>query len=162
MSLDYLNELNLNQKQKQYLEKLQYSQNQTALYLLGVLIGEIANSQYRLGLEGKGGKKTILNKLNYQGMTLNKVQQLAVDLFDKLRQYRDGQRRPLLNARNEKIFAHAQALISEGAGSWNLTPTENVYYILSGYSHSTLQAITSSPPSPDDDSDESNFEGEQA
>jgi CRISPR-associated protein Csh1 len=163
VSLTYLDNLNLNQKQKEYLEKLNYSQSQTALYLLGVLIGEIANSQYRLGSEGKGGKKTILNKLNYQGMTLNKVQQLAVDLFDKLRQYRDKQRRPLLNAQNEKIFAQAQALISEGASSWSLTPTENVYYILSGYSHSTFQAITSSPPSSDDDNaNDTNFEGEQA
>ncbi len=161
VSLNYLDNLSLSNKQREYLEKLRYSQNQTALYLLGVLIGEIANSQYRLGSEGKGGKKTILNKLNYQGMTLNKVQQLAVDLFDKLRQYRDSQRQPLLNARNEKIFAQAQTLLSEGAGSWTLTPNENVYYILSGYSHSTLQAITSVPRPPDgESSDNPNSEGE--
>ena len=160
MSLNYLEDLSLSKKQREYLEKLHYSQNQTALYLLGVLIGEIANSQYRLGSEGRGGKKTILNKLNYQGMTLNKVQQLAVDLFDKLRQYRDGQRQPLLNARNEKIFAQAQVLLSEGAGSWTLTPSENIYYILSGYSHSTLQAITGASSAPRGAADDSSFQGE--
>ena len=146
VSLGYLDKLDLSKKQREYLEKLHFSQEQAALYLLGVLVAEIANAQYKAGPGGKGGKKTILNKLNYQGMTINKVQQLSVDLFDKLRQYYDKQhqpRQPLLTY-NEKIFAQAQALLSEGARKWSLTPSANVYYILSGYSHSTLQAIPKS------------------
>lgn len=160
--MDYLNDLSVNNKQRMFLEQLHYSKNQTALYLVGSLIAEIANSQYRLSSDGKGGKKTILNKLNYQGMTLSKVRKLVVDLFDKLRQYRDSNRQSLLNARNEKIFAQAQMLLSEGENGWDLTPSENVYYILSGYSHSTLQAISSgSSQRIGDTADNSNSKGEQ-
>jgi len=76
-------------------------------------------------------------------MTLPRVQRLATEIFDKLRQYRDSKRRPLLQARTEKLFAQAQQLLSEreASGTWSLTPAENVYYLLSGYSHTTLKAI---------------------
>jgi len=144
VDLSYLDELHLDETQYEYLRHLRYTHEQAALYFLGMLIGEIANAQYRLGAGGKGGKKTILNKLNYQGMTLSRVQRLTTEIFDKLRQYRDNKRRPLLQARTEKIFAQAQQLLTEGSAdstAWTLTPTENVYYLLSGYSHTTLQAI---------------------
>lgn len=151
VDLLYLDELHLNDAQRDYLKRLRYTPEQTAVYLLGVLIGEIANAQYRLGPGGKEGKKTILNKLNYQGMTLPRVQRLATEIFDKLRQYRDSKRRPLLQGRTEKLFAQAQQLLTEHAASWSLTPTENVYYLLSGYSHTTLQAIKSGKVADTDD-----------
>ena len=166
VSLSYLDDLDLENEQQEYLQKLHFSRDQTALYLLGLLVGEIANAQYRLGEGGKGGKKVILNKLNYQGMTINKVQRLATDLFDTLRQYRirskkDGKIYPLLNARNEKIFAQAQELLSQGIGNgWTLTPDQNTYYILSGYTHKTFQVLTNIPGGEDDNSDESQFHEE--
>jgi CRISPR-associated protein Csh1 len=166
VDLSYLDELVLDEPQREYLKRLRYTREQTALYLLGVLIGEIANAQYRLGPGGKGGKKTILNKLNYQGMTLPRVQRLATEVFDKLRQYRDSKRRPLLQARTEKFFAQAQQLLSEGeaSGAWPLTPAENVYYLLSGYSHTTLQAINAGTVSDPDttETDEAEMEGATA
>lgn len=97
-------------------------------------------------------------------MTLNKVQQLAVELFDKLRQYKDGQGRTLLKARNEAIFAQAQSLLSESATSWSLTPSETTYYILSGYAHTTFQAISYIGDDSDDtptDEQEIEEEGEE-
>jgi len=142
----YLDGLSLDEEEKEYLRRLRYDKQQTALYLLGALVAEIANAQWRLGPEGRGGEKTILNKLNYQGMTLPRIQRLATELFDKLRQYRytdrSGERRPLLQGRNESIFAQAQRLLTEERGSWRLTPAENVYYLLSGYSHRTFRAMT--------------------
>lgn len=143
MQNDYLERLDLTDDQHDYLTRLEYGEEQTALYLLGTLIGEIGNAQYRLGHGGKGGDKTILNKINYGGMTVARVQRLATDLFDKLTQYRDNKRRPLLEGRNEIVFAQAQALITEHSKDWTLNATENVYYILSGYSHTTLQAMRS-------------------
>lgn len=109
----------------------------------------------------------ILNKLNYQGMTLPRVQRLATDVFDKLRQYRDRKRRPLLQGKNEMIFARVQQLLTEGAasGNWSLTPAENVYYLLSGYSHVTLQAIKAGAvvtDSGDADEQETEMEGATA
>ncbi len=142
LDTDYLDELDLTDEQREYLVRLDYKEPpQTALYLLGTLIGEIANAQYRLGPGGKNGDKTILNKINYGGMTVSRVQRLATELFDKLTQYRDRNRRPLLQGRNEKVFAQAQAMLTEHRDRWPLNTTENVYYILSGYSHATLQAM---------------------
>jgi CRISPR-associated protein Csh1 len=154
VSLEYLNDLDLNARQREYLEKLHYSRDQTALYLLGVIVGEIANAQYHLGEGGRDGKKVILNKLNYQGMSLNRVRQLTTELFNKLRQYKtrskkDGKVYPLLNARNEAIIAQAQELLPAGMGEgWKLTPSENVYYILSGYTHTTFQAMRTNNTDP--------------
>lgn len=142
LGTEYLEELDLTDEQHAFLMRLDYKEPpQTALYLLGTLIGEIANAQYRLGPGGKNGDKTILNKINYGGMTVSRVQRLATELFDKLTQYRDRNRRPLLQGRNEKVFAQAQALLTEHRDRWPLNTTENVYYILSGYSHTTLQAM---------------------
>ena len=142
LGTDYLEKLDLTDEQREYLVRLDYKEPpQTALYLLGTLIGEIANAQYRLGSGGKNGDKTILNKINYGGMTVSRVQRLTTELFDKLTQYRDRNRRPLLQGRNEKVFAQAQALLTEHRDRWPLSSTENVYYILSGYSHATLQAM---------------------
>ncbi len=147
VSMDYLKDLreDLTDAQSSYLERLHYTEEQAALYLLGTLVAEIANAQYRLGPNGKNGDKTILNKINYGGMTVSRVQRLATDLFDKLTQYRDRKRRPLLQGRNEVIFAQAQALLTQHRDNWSLDAAQNVYYILSGYSHATLQAIRHRP-----------------
>jgi len=145
--MDYLRDLRetLSDEQSGYLERLHYTEEQAALYLLGTLVAEIANAQWRLGPGGRNGDKTILNKINYGGMTVSRAQRLATDLFDKLTQYRDRNRRPLLQGRNEVIFAQAQALLTQHRDDWSLDAAQNVYYILSGYSHATLQAIRHRP-----------------
>jgi len=143
LGTEYLKDLNLSEHQRDYLDRLNYTEEQAALYLLGTLVAEIANAQWRLGPGGKNGDKTILNKINYGGMTVSRAQRLATDLFDKLTQYRDRNRRPLLRERNEKTFAQAQALLTKNKETWSLSAAENVYYILSGYSDTTLRAIRS-------------------
>ncbi|MBA3474424.1 MAG: type I-B CRISPR-associated protein Cas8b/Csh1 [Rubrobacter sp.] len=145
VGMDYLKDLHLSDEQRDYLERLNYTEEQAALYLLGTLVAEIANAQWRLGPGGKNGDKTILNKINYGGMPVSRAQRLATDLFDKLTQYRDRNRRPLLQGRNEVIFAQAQALLTQHRDDWSLDAAQNVYYILSGYSHATLQAIRRRP-----------------
>lgn len=145
LNTKYLDELGLTKKQHEYLTRLKYKEEETALYLLGTLLADIASAQWRLGPNNKNGDKTILNKINYGGMTVSHVRRLATELFDKLRQYhtrdQDGNRHTLLRDHTEKIFAQAQELLTEHEDTWRLNSTENVYYILSGYSHATLQAI---------------------
>lgn len=153
VSQEYLDILSLDDQEKEYLRRLGYGPQQAAVYLLGVLIAEIASAQWRLGPDGRGGEKTILNKVNYQGMTLPRVQRLATELFDKLRQYRytedrTGERKPLLQGRNETVFAQAQELLTKERRGWTLTPAENVYYLLSGYSHRTLRTMTAKKKQP--------------
>jgi len=141
LETEYLKDLDLPEHQRDYLERLNYTEEQAGLYLLGTLVAEIANAQWHLGPGGKNGDKTILNKINYGGMTVSRAQRLATELFDKLTQYRDRNRRPLLRERNEKVFAQAQALLTKNKENWSLSAVENVYYILSGYSDTTLRAI---------------------
>ena len=141
LETEYLKDLDLPEHQRDYLERLNYTEEQAGLYLLGTLVAEIANAQWHLGPGGKNGNKTILNKINYGGMTVSRAQRLATELFDKLTQYRDRNRRPLLRERNEKVFAQAQALLTKNKENWSLSAVENVYYILSGYSDTTLRAI---------------------
>lgn len=133
MSQEYLNALG-EREGRDFLERLNYSSQQAALYLIGVLIGEIANKQRAPTSDGETGKKVILNKLNYQGMTLSKVKSLLVSLHEKLQQYK-------VIEFNEETFHHAQRLLEESSENWSLTPAENVYFILTGYSHATFQAI---------------------
>lgn len=162
LGTEYLKDLDLPERQREYLERLNYTEEQTALYLLGTLVAEIANAQWRLGPGGKNGDKTILNKINYGGMTVSRAQRLATDLFDKLTQYRDRKRRPLLRERNEKVFAQAQALLTKNKENWSLSAAENVYYILSGYSDTTLRAIRSGSGDSVDQQPDTITEGAQA
>lgn len=46
-----------------------YNEQETAMFLLGYLIGEIGNVQYRKTEEGT---KPILNKLNFNGLDRQK------------------------------------------------------------------------------------------
>lgn len=145
METEYLDNLHLTDEQKDYLSRLGYTEEQTALYLLGTLVAEIANAQWRLGPNGRDGEKTILNKINYGGMTVSRTQRLATELFDKLTQYRDRKRRPLLRDHNERVFGQAQELLTKHKEDWSLDAIQNVYFILSGYSHTTLQAMRYRP-----------------
>ncbi len=145
LGTEYLDNLQLTDEQKSYLSRLSYTEEQTALYLLGTLVAEIASAQWRLGPNGRDGDKTILNKINYGGMTVSRVQRLATELFDKLTQYRDRNRRPLLRGHNERVFAQAQELLTKHKDDSSLDATQNVYFILSGYSHATLQAMRGRP-----------------
>ena len=143
----WIDELKIRETQKTYIREMHFNQQKASLFLLGTLIGSVSNAQYRRGEGGQGGKKTILNKLNYQGMGFSKVQRLVTDLFEKLTQYK-------VLSGNEAVHGEAKALLDRCSGSWTLTPYENVYYILSGYAHSTLQAIRNAPPKPPKNGDD--------
>ena len=95
------------------------------LFLLGYLLGEIGTKQQSAGIKNK----PVLNKLNFQGMSLEKTQRLTGDVFEKLRQYK------ILNF-NENTFAAAKFLIDNDLNNWTLSNQENIFYILSGYAFS--------------------------
>jgi len=115
---------------KGYIGEMDYDEPQASLFLLGYLIGQIGVEQYTPG----GKKKPILNKLNFMGMSLPRVQRLSSDIFEKLDQYR-------VLPYNEGVFAAMKALLDRNLGSWELNHQENVYYILSGYAYATWKAM---------------------
>ncbi len=110
--------------------KMGYVEWQKALFLLGVLVGKIGIEQYKRG----DGKKAVLNKINFEGMPAERVKLLANYVLEGLRNYR------VLDDRNEAIYACMKAMLDRNIESLR-NPIDNVFYILSGYAYTTLQAI---------------------
>ncbi|URZ15121.1 TIGR02556 family CRISPR-associated protein [Clostridium felsineum] len=119
---------------KGYIKEMGYGQQQSAMFLLGCLIGKIGNAQYkRMG----GDKKPILNKLNFGGIDKSKVIRLSNEVFNKLIQEK-------IRNYNEVIFSEYKRLMDENSSSWKLNKHENLFYILSGYSYETTKAMLNS------------------
>lgn len=95
------------------------------LFLLGYLIGEIGNTQSSTGHK----KKPILNKINFQGMEIEKLVRLSNDVLEKLRQNNILQY-------NEDTYSALKLLMDDNIEDWKLSNQENVFYTLSGYAFS--------------------------
>ena len=111
-----------------------------ALFLLGVLLARVASEQCKKHLRtGEKGKKQcpkpILEKVGYQGMPLEKVERFAVELFEKLAEYRR------LDANSEVVFATASELLAREKNRWRLSDEENAFYILLGYGYETRRIL---------------------
>jgi CRISPR-associated protein Csh1 len=96
-----------------------------ALFLLGYLVGEIGNTQSATGHKSK----PILDKINFQGMGVEKLIRLSNDVLEKLEQYDKLQY-------NEDVYSVLKLLLDNNIKSWNLSNQENVFYSLSGYAFS--------------------------
>lgn len=119
--------LNVKEELKSFIEKMGYVEEQTAMFLLGSLIGEIGNVQYK---RAEGGNKPILNKLNFNGIDKSKIIRLTKDVFNKLNQEK-------IRHFNEVTFFEMKRLIDKNLENWSLNKDENLFYILSGYSYIT-------------------------
>ncbi|TJX60864.1 TIGR02556 family CRISPR-associated protein [Soehngenia saccharolytica] len=119
---------------KDYIKEMNYNEEQTALFLLGVLVGKIGNKQYKQLGAGNDGRKPILNKINYNGIDQRKLERLANDVFAKLNQLK-------IRQYNEDIYYEMKKLLDKNINSWGLDKEENLFYLLSGYSFETIQAM---------------------
>lgn len=104
------------------------------LFLLGVLIGKIGSTK-----EQHQSGKPILNKLHFQGMDQHKLIRLANEVYEKLRQYKDNKGKALAES-NDGLYAAMKAHLDRSLEELG-SPQENVYWVLSGYSYATWQAI---------------------
>ena len=120
---------NLPEELKRYIEEMGLNEQETALFLLGTLIGEIGRKQARYG------SKPILNKINYQGMSRERLVILFNEVHEKL------EHEDLLYPQNELIYATAKELFDKNRNEWSLKPYENVYFLLSGYAYKTALNI---------------------
>jgi len=118
----------LDEKLQAYLQNLNLSYGQQALFLLGCLIGQIGSTKDQVS-----SNKPILNKIYFQGMDKTKLVRLANEVYEKLRQYK-------IAKYNEHMYAAMKTLLDKELLSLN-SPQENTYWILSGYAYATLQAI---------------------
>jgi CRISPR-associated protein Csh1 len=113
-----------------FCEEQGYSEWQTGLFLLGVGIGKIGTEQYIKGDK----RKSILEKIDFDGMSQEKIKWLTNVLFEGLRNYR-------ILEYNEIIYAHMKRLIDRNIDKMK-NPIDNTFYVLSGYAYATLRAIT--------------------
>lgn len=128
-----VNELRINEDMKNYISGMGYKEEECAMFLLGCLIGEVGNAQYRrMGDD----KKPVLNKLNFGGVDKNKIIRLCNEVFNKLVQEK-------IRKYNEVTFAECKKLIDANIKSWKLNKHENLFYILSGYSYATEKIMLS-------------------
>lgn len=116
---------------KDYWENLELYEDERkrALFLLGYLIGEIGHRQSVKDIKNK----PILNKINFQGMGIEKLIRVLGEIPDKLRQY------DILQY-NEKIYSACHMLMDNHINSWKLSNQENLFYTLSGYAFSNYIA----------------------
>jgi CRISPR-associated protein Csh1 len=114
---------------KNYLNELNFNKKQTSLFLLGTLIGDIGSRQI------KYGNKPVLNKINFQGMGIDRIMILFNEIYEKLIQEK------MLNTEKETIYSIAHGIFDREKNNWDLKPHENVYYCLAGYSYKTYVNI---------------------
>ena len=130
-------EMKIKDYYKNYIEELNFDEQQTALFLLGVLIGKIGNKQFsqlNKGSSDNDGRKPILNKLNYNGIDKRKIIRLTNDVFSRLNQLK-------IRHYSEDIFFEMNKLLDKNINSWKLDKEENLFYLLSGYSFETVFAM---------------------
>jgi len=129
-----LNRKNLERRGISMSEENKEKQKQ-ALRYLGALIAQIGSKQF----SERHRKKPILDKINFQGMPFEIIMQLVNEVIEKLKQY------DLLSgygtiddmAEMFKIFENTDV------DKWKLSPLENVFWILAGYSIKTQEIIHS-------------------
>ena len=110
---------------------LYVDEQKRALFLLGYLVGEIGNAQSATGHK----TKPILDKINFQGMGVDKLIRLSNDILEKLMQYDKLQY-------NEDSYSALKSLLDNHIANWNLSNQENVFYSLSGYAFSYVFSCT--------------------
>ncbi len=115
-----------------YMQALGLNLAPSALFLLGVLVGEVAQKQQATG------STPILNKIHFQGMDANKVRRLSNEILEQMRIYK------ALNPRTKDLFAAMRTLMDQ-AGDL-LSPAENTYWVLSGYAFRHLQRFGQESP----------------
>lgn len=125
------NKMDFSAKIEDFFSKMSYSDSQKAMFYLGRMLNTIAYAQYKK--EHK--QKPILQKINYNGMDKDDIQQLRLDLYEKAKQYRT------IKIKGEEKFIIRLIEINDAYfvklfnfNNWDLKPKEALFFILSGYS----------------------------
>jgi len=124
--------LRISDETKAYIKDMGYNDQQTAMFLLGMLVGSIGKKQ--AGTSEEGTYKPILNKINFAGMDEARIVRLSTDVFNKLRQ-----EKILGEYNNESIFNEFCRLFSKERNNWELNKNESLFYLLSGYAYQTMK-----------------------
>jgi len=134
-----LDDINLPEAMQDWFETVGYDDERKALFLLGALVAKVGTEQYLRGDE----KKAILNKIDFYGMSVEKVMMLVNEVTKALRDYK-------IQGRNEKLYDHMMMLLDSVMAKLSTKRIENTFYILSGYSFVTYRTIMNKKEREDD------------
>lgn len=104
-----------------FFDKMEYSENEKAMFYLGRVLSMVAYAQYKKGHESK----PVLNKVNFNGMDAQAIVRLSLDLNEKVRQY---------NIHRETDGNLARFRESFNEKNWSLSNEQSVFYLMAGYS----------------------------
>ncbi len=124
--------MNIDVLEKDYIEYIKtcsFGEMETALFLLGVVIGKIGSIQYN-----SYKYKPILEKVNFNGMDKEKLINLYNEVLEKMKQLE-------IYGNYEVIYSLSKQLFDKNFKNWNLKSYENTYYILSGYAFETYKIL---------------------
>ncbi len=102
----------------EFFNKMNLNQDQQAMFYLGRMLNGVEYIQ-------KGKNKTVIQKVNFNGMEQDNIQRLRVDLIEKAKQY---------NAVNKIIFNDNKFSSLFDFNSWSMNSKEAVFHLLTGYS----------------------------
>jgi CRISPR-associated protein Csh1 len=115
-----------------FFTEMDFTDAQQALFYLGRMVNDIERLQ-------KGKSKTVLDKLNYNGMGKDDIRRLSNALFEKRQQYRNSDSKKALGNFD---FDHGYFNELFEYNSWegkNITEQEALFFILSGYSYGIVK-----------------------
>ena len=106
-----------------FFEEMSFNNHQKALFFLGRILNSVVYLQ-------QGKNKTVIDKINYNGMDRDDIVRLRVDLFEKAKQY---------NSTEKVIFDDSRFGQHFDFENWNMNPQEAVFFILTGYSYGIVK-----------------------
>jgi CRISPR-associated protein Csh1 len=106
------------QAEKDFFTQMGYKKEQRAMFYLGRMLNSVEYLQ-------KDKNKTVIQKVNFNGMDKDSIQRLRIDLIEKAKQY---------NSMNKVVFTDQKFGNEFDFNNWSLNPQEATFFMLTGYS----------------------------
>jgi CRISPR-associated protein Csh1 len=103
---------------QEFFSKKSLNPDQQAMFYLGRMLNTIEYIQ-------KGKNKTVIQKVNFNGMDKDDIQRLRISLIEKAKQY---------NSMGKVIFTDKEFGKHFSFNDWKLNPQEAIFFLLTGYS----------------------------
>lgn len=103
---------------QEFFSKMSLNSDQQAMFYLGRMLNAVEYIQ-------KGKTKTVIQKVNFNGMDKEDIQRLRISLIEKAKQY---------NSMGKVIFTDNEFGNHFNFNDWELNPQEAVFFLLTGYS----------------------------
>lgn len=122
-----------------FFDKMQLNRHQQAMFYLGRMLNSVEFIQ-------KGKKKTVIDKVNFNGMNRDDIQRLRISLIEKAKQYGKVEKVVFTDGKFGELFDF---------NNWSLDPQETVFFLLTGYSFGITSKQATELEVPENESSES-------